>query len=135
MPRKNHTKKGFLPFEAAKTQDSFVAITKSLYSSSAWRDLSLRQQGLYLYLRSKVNVTVKGGVRIMDNTDNISLPYAEWHGRLYGDGDTFRKDMKALYDHGFIVLKRSGKATRPCNLYGFSADWQEWEPPNTNKNP
>ena len=135
MPRKNHTKKGFLPFEAAKIQDSFVAITKSLYSSSAWRDLSLRQQGLYLYLRSKVNVTVKGGVRIMDNTDNISLPYAEWHGRLYGDGDTFRKDMKALYDHGFIVLKRSGKATRTCNLYGFSADWQEWEPPNTNKNP
>lgn len=104
-----------------------MLITHDMIESPAWNDLSLRQQGLYLHLKSKyVRKTVRGQL-ISSNRDDISIPKAEW-AELYGHGNTFRADMKALFDHGFITLMRSGKATRTCNLYGFSAEWQHWTP-------
>lgn len=104
-----------------------MSITQDMMNSPAWQSLSLRQRGLYLELKSKYTRHVVDGQLIDSNRDNISLPMSEWR-ELYGHYTTFRADMETLYDRGFIVLMRSGKATRTCNLYGFSANWQTWKP-------
>lgn len=116
----------FEPFEGREANGGFVAITQDMMESAAWNDLKLRQWGLYLYLKSKYTREIANEEFVSSNKGNISLPYSEWFKKLYGDGDTFRSDMKALYDHGFIVLVCSGQAKRTCNIYGFSDKWQQW---------
>ena len=50
MGRKN--KKIFYPFESFHENGAFTKICNDVTKSKAWKELSLRQQGLYLHLKS-----------------------------------------------------------------------------------
>ena len=117
------------PFEGSNPRGQFTKITRDMMQSPAWQDLSLRQQGLYLYLKAKYTQrTIHGNVESA-NQDNLSLPKTEWYPNLYGDYRTFAADMQKLEDNGFISTIRYGKATHQCNLYGLASDWSRWKPP------
>lgn len=115
-------------FEGSDARGQFTKITRDMMQSRAWKDLSLRQRGLYLHLKSKYTQKVTHGIVESSNRDNISLPYSEWYPALYGDYRTFNADIHKLEDHGFIRYVRYGKALHQCNLYGFTGDWSEWTP-------
>ena len=127
MPR---TKKTIhQPFEGRDPRGQFTKITRDMMQSRAWKDLSLRQQGLYLHLKAKYTQKSTHGIVESTNRDDISLPKAEWSPKLYGDYRTFAEDIQKLEDNGFIRTTRYGKALHQCNLYGFTDDWCTWVPP------
>ena len=90
--------------------------------SKAWLDLSLRQRQLYFEFKSKFRVNLK---TLETNQDNISIPKSEAI-KMYGDLRTFRKDIDALIEHGFIYQKESGFNTRTVNIYAFSEKWKDY---------
>ena len=110
------------PFESNNLRYDFTKICRDMQKSKAWNDLSLRQQGLYLHLKSKFTVNTK---TLETNQDNISIPTSEAI-KLYGDLRTFRKDLDALIEHGFIYQKESGFNTRTANIYAFSSKWKDF---------
>ena len=111
------------PFEGRNPRGTFVKITKDMMESKAWKALSLRQRGLYLHLKSKYTQKAVDKGLIKSNIDDISLPESEWR-ELYGNYNTFRKDMDALEGYGFIKLVFFNWHTRRPNLYGFSDAWK-----------
>ena len=109
-------------FESNKGRSAFTKICEDMIKSEAWKDLSLRQHGLYLHLKSKYtfNPTKQTG-----NENNISIPTKE-ASRLYGDLRTFRDDMDALINHGFIRQVVAGVINKKVNIYGFSENWKKY---------
>lgn len=61
-------------FESANQNYDFTKICRDMQHSLAWKQLSLRQQGLYLHLKSKFTVNSK---TLDTNKDNISIPTTE----------------------------------------------------------
>lgn len=114
-------------FEGRDKRGQFTKITRDMMQSEAWQALTLRQQGLYLHLKSKYREKKIDGVVIESNKDNISLPEAEWRG-MYGNYNTFKKDMDALRLHGFIQTVARAKYMGKPNLYGFTTTWATWTP-------
>lgn len=98
---------------------NFTKICRDMQNSKAWKELSLRQQGLYLHLKSKFTVYKTSDT----NQNDISIPKNEAI-QLYGDLRTFRKDIDKLIELGFIKQTCSGWNTRTANLYGFSDKWK-----------
>lgn len=90
--------------------------------SKAWNDLNLRQQGLYLHLKAKFTVNTK---TLENNANNISIPTSEAK-TLYGNLDTFRKDLDTLIEYGFIKQMVSGVPTMSASIYGFSYRWKDY---------
>lgn len=110
-------------FESSNNKYDFTKICRDMMKSKAWNDLKLRQQGLYLYLKSKFTVNTK---TLETNKDDISIPKSEAE-TLYGDLRTFRNDIDILIEHGFIKQIVSGWNTRSVNIYGFSDKWKYYE--------
>jgi hypothetical protein len=115
-------------FEGSNPHGQFAKITHDMMQSPAWRNLSLRQQGLYLHIKAKYRAKMTRGNLESDNRDNLSLPKSEWHSNLYSDYRTFSKDIRKLEDNGFLKTIRYGKAMHQCNLYGLSDEWKRWKP-------
>lgn len=107
-------------FESANQNYDFTKICRDMQHSLAWKQLSLRQQGLYLHLKSKFTVNSK---TLDTNKDNISIPTTEAKTK-YGDTRTFRDDMDKLIDYGFIRQVVSGVPTMTANIYGFVDNWK-----------
>ena len=57
MPKSKEVK--HYSFESAKEKGAFTKICKDMQQSEAWKKLSLRQQGLYLHLKSKFRIQTK----------------------------------------------------------------------------
>ena len=112
-------------FESRTDQGKFTKVCDDMMQSSAWASLSLRQRGLYLELKSKYTQKVSGGQIISDNADDISMPKSEAQ-KLYSELRTFRKDMDALIDRGFLRMVHCGFNTRTVNIYGFSDRWKDY---------
>ena len=112
-------------FESATERGKFTKICNDMMLTPAWEGLNLRQQGLYLHLKSKYAAKKASGRLVSDNRDNISCPRSEWS-RFYGDYRTFKADMDKLAQRGFIKLVQSGNTNRTCNLYGFSDEWKQY---------
>lgn len=117
MGRKN--KKLFYPFESSHENGAFTKISNDMIKSKAWKELSLRQQGLYLHLKSKFTKYKNQDT----NVNDISIPKKEAL-TLYGDLKTLRKDIDILINFGFIRQIKSGWNTRTENIYGFSDKWK-----------
>jgi len=115
-------------FEGNNPRGQFAKITQDMMQSPAWRNLCLRQQGLYLYIKAKYKVKMINGNFESDNRDNLSLPKSEWYPDLYSDYRTFSKDIRKLEDNGFLKTIRYGKAMHQCNLYGLCEEWKRWKP-------
>lgn len=119
MPKSKEVK--HYNFESRKEKGAFTKICKDMQQSEAWKKLNLRQQGLYLHLKSKFTK-----YKTQDtNQDNISIPKSEAL-TLYGDLRTFRDDLDTLINNGFIKQTASGYNTRTVNLYGFSSLWKKY---------
>ena len=112
-------KKLFYSFESFYENGAFTKISNDMIKSKAWKELSLRQQGLYLHLKTKFTKYKNQDT----NVNNISMPKKEAK-TLYGDLKTFRKDIDVLIEKGFIKQIKSGWNTRTANIYGFSDKWK-----------
>lgn len=115
-------------FESNNQRYDFTKICRDMQRSLAWKQLSLRQQGLYLHLKSKFTVNSK---TLENNQNNISIPTSEVK-TLYGDNRTFIKDIDTLIDLGFIKQISSGVPTMSVNIYGFSTTWKYYGTDNFN---
>ena len=101
-----------------------------MIDSPAFHKLNLRQQGLYLHFKRKYSQKVSDGVVTSSNIDNISFTYKEAK-QIYGDMRTFRKDVEALIEYGFIRRISQGgknfndgsKSQFDSTIYGFSDEW------------
>ena len=131
MARKKADGRRHQPFEGKNSSGAFTKITNEMMQSPAWEDLNIRQQGLYLRLKSKYREKRVNGVTVESNVDNISLPKAEWH-IIYGDYRTFKKDMDALHEKGFIRTVARAKYMGEPNIYGFTDKWTEYKPSKKN---
>ena len=108
-------------FESKTERGAFTKICNDMQDSKAWKELKLRQQGLYLYLKSKFKKYSNQDT----NKNNISIPKRE-ASELYGDLRTFRNDIDELIEKGFIKQVESGFNTRTANIYGFSNLWKDY---------
>lgn len=115
-------------FESANQRYDFTKVCRDMQRSKAWKQLSLRQQGLYLHLKSKFTVNLR---TLNNNKDDISIPTSEAK-TLYGDLRTFRKDIDTLIDYGFIKQIVSGVPTMSVSIYGFSDKWKYYGTENFN---
>lgn len=115
-------------FESNNQRYDFTKICRDMQRSLAWKQLNLRQQGLYLHLKSKFTVNSK---TLENNQNNISIPTSEAK-TLYGDNRTFIKDIDTLIDLGFIKQISSGVPTMSVNIYGFSTMWKYYGTDNFN---
>ena len=113
-------------FESKTEHGKFTKVCADMMQSSAWESLLLRQQGLYLRLKSKYTQKVSNGFIVSENADNISLPKSEAE-KIYGDLRTFRKDIRALMECGLIKIVQHGQNTRTANIYGFSDAWKHYQ--------
>lgn len=109
-------------FESANQEYDFTKICRDMQRSKAWHELNLRQQGLYLHLKSKFRVNRK---TLENNANDISIPTSEAKEK-YGNLNTFRKDMDTLIDYGFIKQIVSGVPTMSVSIYGFSYRWRDY---------
>lgn len=107
-------------FESNNQRYDFTKICRDMQHSKAWKELNLRQHGLYLHLKSKFTVNKQ---TLDTNKDNISIPTAEAK-TLYGDLRTFRDDIDNLIKLGFIRQIVSGVPTLNASIYGFSDKWK-----------
>lgn len=107
-------------FESNNQRYDFTKICRDMQHSLAWKQLNLRQQGLYLHLKSKFTVNSK---TLENNQNNISIPTSEVK-TLYGDYRTFIKDIDTLIELGFIKQISSGVPTMSISIYGFSTMWK-----------
>lgn len=114
-----------LPFESTMPNSRYIRMAESMMNSAAWRELNLRQRGLYLYMKAKYKPKASHGVMISSNADDISVVTKEMK-RLYGDLRTFREDIDKLIACGFVRLVASGRFNRSPNIYGFSSRWQQY---------
>lgn len=131
MPKKKN-KSTHQQFESNTTHGRFTKICNDMIDSPAFNNLSLRQQGLYLQFKKKYMQKVLDGVVVQSNVNNISFTYKEAK-QIYGDMRTFRDDIEALIDNGFIKLIAQGgksnyysgeKSCFSSNIYGFSSEWK-----------
>lgn len=107
-------------FESANQNYDFTKICRDMQRSKAWKELSLRQHGLYLYLKAKFTVNSR---TLENNSQDISIPTSEAK-KLYGDLRTFRKDIDKLIELGFIKQNISGVPTMSVTIYGLSDKWK-----------
>lgn len=112
-------------FEGSNPRGAFTKITHDMMDSQAWKSLSLRQRGLYLEMKAKYREKKVSGELESSNVDDITLPESEWK-ELYGTYRTFKTDLDALIEKGFLRIVQPGKNIRKPNIYGFAASWKEW---------
>ena len=113
-------------FESNNQKYDFTKICRDMQRSEAWKQLKLRQIGLYFILKSKFTANK---YTLDTNKDNISMPTSEAK-RYYGDLRTFRKDIDKLIDLGFIKQVVSGVPTMSVSIYGFSDNWKYYDTDN-----
>ena len=109
-------------FESTSQKYEFTKICKDMQKSKAWQSLNLRQRGLYLEFKFKFYANPKTQYT---NQDDISFTSTEAK-KVYGDLRTFRADVDALINAGFIKQIISGVPTMSANIYGFSDKWKDY---------
>ena len=108
-------------FESSNNKYDFTKICRDMMKSKAWSELTVREIGLYLHLKSKFTVNIK---TLETNKDDISIPTSEAVILYKNNMRAFRIDIDELIEHGFIRQRISGWNTRTVNIYGFSDMWK-----------
>ena len=131
-------RKRYIPrsFESAgNTNDTSANIYESMLNSAAFQDLTKNQRLLYVYMKAQYYGKRKPGKDFPDVEQlqgdeffyfNLSL--AEKYG-LYSRGNRgqFYNDVKALEEHGFIMVVSNGRYTKMRSVYKFTGEWRMWE--------
>lgn len=129
------------PFESdCSSSDISANIYLSMLTSPAWKDLSAKQQSLYLVCKAqyyaekeKPKTVNSAGEEETDRkafTMNQSKLIDTFGLYSKGNMNRFYQDMAALIEHGFIVCLRSGKNTRTKSVYRYSSMWTQWGKPS-----
>lgn len=109
---------GHITLKSGKPQkDTSANIYESMLLSSAWQDLTTRQQLLYVYCKAQYygekNYQLKGKI---DNPEIFTMNQFKWckKYKLYslGNSKQFYKDMEGLIEHGFIKCLKCGAIAR-----------------------
>lgn len=124
------------PFESAGgANDTSANIYESMLNSAAFQDLTKNQRLLYIYMKAQYYGKRKPekdfpDVEQMqgDELFYFNLSLAEKYG-LYSRGNRgqFYNDVKALEEHGFIMVVSSGRSTKTRSIYKFTGGWRVWE--------
>ena len=127
MPKKRkYEKKSFE--STGSPSDTSANIYMSMLISTAWKELTAKQQILYLYCKSQYYAEKKKPIK--DNLLSFTMNQSKWL-TLYGlytasNKNAFYRDMTALINHGFIICIESGATTRKKSIYEFSDKWQKY---------
>ena len=119
--------------------ETFAAIYESMLQSPTYKDLTPRQQQLYLLCKAQFRGKRKPekdfkDIEFVQGDDKF---YFNWDlAKRYGlykptCSKNFYNDMNELIAHGFIERISSGKAHRTKSIYQYSDKWQVWKPPDT----
>ena len=114
----------FDEFEAFNPKCEYISLAHDLMNSPAFESLSLRQRGLFLELKRRYRRKREHGVTVKSNRDCIHFPQNDIE-KLYGNYNTFKKDLDALVEKGFIRV-HSKKNLRQMNDYELIGDWKTW---------
>ena len=117
------------PFESRTDKGKFLKICHDMMDSCAWKALSRSAKCLYIEMKARYTAKYSNGQFIADNSLDVSFPASKAK-ELYSDLRTFRADIDALIDCGFIDLVSSGWNTRTANIYGFSERWKKFGQPH-----
>jgi hypothetical protein len=124
--RKTHYQKKAFESSGASS-DTSANLYMSMLTSSAWRDLSAKQQVLYTYCKAQYY-----GEKMKPKQDSecFTMNQSKWCGLygLYEKGNAkgFYRDMEALIEHGFITCVECGAVTRTKSIYRFSSKWKQY---------
>lgn len=117
MAKKKKTTLQNEPWESNKPSNSkFTKICDDMQDSDAWHRLTLKQQGLYLFLKKKYRGNNENDIHITEKDKRI----------IHISDNTLWKDLDALIDYGFIKVVFKGRYARKPNIYGFSAMWRKY---------
>lgn len=117
---KKPTRKFHEDFESFSDQGRFAKITFDMMQTKAWKELTLRQVGLYLTFKGKFTKNARAGT---DTRNDISFPKSEWS-LIYGTPSSYYQDIDKLIALGFIrVVLYQGYLRKPT-IYGFSTMWK-----------
>jgi len=142
IAKKAYRKKAFE--SAGVSWDTSANIFMSMLKHPAFRDMTPRQQILYVYCKAQYYGTkgrdkpryVEGTVRVKGEAPDTQFYFnrSKWciEYELYTDKDraSFYRDRDALISHGFIRVIENGKTTRTKTIYAFWDMWQQWGQPD-----
>ncbi len=117
------------------SNDVSANIYMSMLMSKNWMSLTKNQQVLYLYCKAQLYAEKRKlkpmVVQLSESEQNLLFTmnrskYVDLY-KLYSDGNrqSFKKDMKALIDLGFIELVEDNHNTRRKNIYKLSSLWRD----------
>lgn len=117
------------------SNDVSANIYMSMLMSKNWMALTKNQQVLYLYCKAQLYAEKRKPkpmvVQLSESEQNLLFTmnrskYVDLY-KLYSDGNrqSFKKDMMALINLGFIELVEDNHNTRKKNIYKLSSLWRE----------
>ena len=134
MPAKRRKAYEKKPFESTGiSTDTSANIYMSMLTSPAWRELTAKQQILYLYCKAQYYAEKRKPPTEDHPTGSekfFTMNKSKWCG-LYGlyagsNQKAFYRDVEALIEKGFLACVRSGKTTRTKSVYAYSSKWRDY---------
>jgi len=124
------------PFESTgASNDTSANIYMSMLMSAAWRELTPKQQQLYLYCKAQYYGEKSSNLPVehKDNPLAFTMNQSKWRD-LYGlytyaSKRYFYRDMAVLISVGLIRCIEIGSTTRTKSIYEFSDKWQKYGTP------
>ena len=122
--KKQYVKKSFE--STGKSSDVSANLYLSMLISPAWLALTTRQRQLYLYMKLQYYAVAD---KHHPNGDKSQFCF-NWglarNYKLYTNQKSFRDDIAALIEKGFIKCIQSGYNTKEKSIYQYSDKWQIW---------
>lgn len=120
------------PYESTKGKgDTSSNIYESMLLHPAFRDLTMNQRALYMYMKDQKYAQKRKPIEGDDTT--FYFNQCKWlkggaHSYdLYSNKDQFYKDRDTLVSHGFIEIVENNKNQRCSNVYRLSDGWRTWQ--------
>ena len=93
----------------------FVAITKEMINSEAFKKLTNASRVTYLLLKAQCKKFEQ---------DEVKFPYS--HASAYMKTNTFAKSIAQLIEYGFISKTQEGGLFRRTNIYKLISEWKAY---------
>lgn len=119
------------PWERMPGQKHFTRLYDSYIDSAAFISLEFRQQMLLIRIMQRCTFIPHDDGTYDSNNGKIEFPMKEWE-QQYGvshDSRIWKRDWKALEEHGFIKIMVVGKNQHTPSKYRLISDWQTWKGP------
>jgi hypothetical protein len=119
-----HPKSTARSWETAGGKVPFARLYRDLLQSAAFTDLTATQRCLYTVCASKIYGTQSPDGH-MDHFTLTKLDWCNSYGLYSKNGEnSFRRDMTALIEHGFVDCIEDRHHVRAPIIYGMSVRWR-----------